>query len=114
MHAYFYMPYIFEFAVFGNAQLRAQWDAMPKVPVADTGLVAHIAGLQKTDSPPASLVRAKRKRIAVALAETPMQKLTWKGQVKENTPIARELMDILRENLAGVPFEGRLKLRRGG
>ncbi len=113
VHAYFYMPYIFEFAVFGNAQLRAQWDAMPKVPVADTGLVAQIAGLQKTDAPSASLVRAKRKRIALALAETPMQKLTWKGQVKENTPVALEVLDMLRDNLAGHSFEGGPKLRRG-
>jgi hypothetical protein len=113
VHAYFYMPYIFEFAVFGHAQLRAQWDAMPKVPVADSGFVAHIAGLQQTHAPAPSLVRAKRKRIALALADTPMQKLTWKGQVKENTPVAQELLDILRENLAGVPFKGRLKLRRG-
>ena len=113
VHAYFYMPYIFEFAVLRNPPLRAQWDAMPKVPVADTGLVSHIAGLQQTHAAAESLVRAKRKRIAMALAETPMQKLTWKGQVKENTQVALELLDMLRENLAGVPFKGRPKLRRG-
>jgi len=100
VHAYFYMPYIFEFTVFRNALLRAQWDAMPKVPVADTGRVALIAGLQKIDAPASSLVPAKREKIAAALAGTPMQKLTWKGQVKENTPVALELLEILRENLA--------------
>jgi hypothetical protein len=101
VHAYFYMPYLFEFTVFRSAQLRAQWDAMPKVPVAETGRVAQIAGLQKTGSPAAALSPAQRERIAAALAAAPMQKLTWKGQVKENTPVALELLDILRENLAG-------------
>ena len=103
VHAYFYMPYIFEFAVFGNPQLRAQWDAMPKVPVADTGRVSLLAGLQQTGAPAASLAPAKREKIAALLAGTPMQKLTWKGQVKENTPVALELLEMLRENLAATP-----------
>jgi len=101
VHAYFYMPYIFEFAVFGNPQLRAQWDAMPKVPVGDTGRVSLLAGLLQTGAPATSIAPAKRDKIAALLAGTPMQKLTWKGQMRENTPVARELLDMLRENLAG-------------
>jgi hypothetical protein len=98
VHGYFFMPYIFEYAMTSHPELAAQWARMPKVPINDIGKAAHVARLnEEEDSGP--LGEGKLAKIREALAATPMQKLTWKGQVRLGTAAARQVLDILKENL---------------
>jgi hypothetical protein len=105
VHAYFFMPYIFEFAIGQSPYLQSLWDRMPKVPVTDTGLVSGIAKLQLTGQT-SSLPPERCAKIAAALTETTMQKLTWKGAMRERSPAALQVLDMLRVNLGA--FDGKV------
>jgi Capsular polysaccharide synthesis protein len=98
VHGYFFMPYTFEYAMSSHPELAALWARMPKVPVGDTGRVALAANLGDEEGT-RPLGEPKRAVIRELLAATPMQKLTWKGQVRAGTEAARQVLDMLKENL---------------
>lgn len=98
VHGYFFMPYTFEYAMSAQPELAALWARMPKLPVGDTGRVALAANLGDEEGT-RPLGEPKRAVIRELLAATPMQKLTWKGQVRAGTEAARQVLDMLKENL---------------
>ncbi len=99
VHGYFFMPYTFEYVLSSRPELAALWERMPKVPVGDIGRVALAASLGNEEGT-SPLGERKRATIEELLAATPMQKLTWKGQMRAGTEAARQVLDILKENLA--------------
>lgn len=102
VHAYFFMPYIFEFALQQSPLLRAQWDRMLKEPVEDSGRISTLAKLKKNGAVP-DLKPERREKIADVLRETRMQKLTWKDAMREGSPRALRVLDLLRANLQESP-----------
>jgi hypothetical protein len=109
VHAYFFFPYVFDFMLAENALLRAQWDAVPKLPVGESGRIAALAKLQKVGH--SGALDARRcQAISEVLATATMQKLTWKGAMREHSPVAEQVLEILRDNLektAPIPAAGR-------
>jgi hypothetical protein len=100
-HAYLFVHYVFEFVLAQSPQLRAQWDAMPKT-LADAGRVAALANLQNLGEIE-RVGPGKWKRIAEALTESRMQKLTWKGAIQTKEPRALRVLKMLRANLDAAP-----------
>lgn len=109
VHAYFFMPYIFEFALQHSSRLQAQWDRMPKEPVEDSGRVATLARLKETGEV-RELKPERWEKIAIVLRETRMQKLTWKDAMREGSPRALRVLDLLRANLQEAPKDTGLSL----
>jgi hypothetical protein len=103
VHAYFFMPYLFEYAVERDAGLRGQWELMPKIAVDQEGRVTRESRITEPGivwEPPTEEAWAV---IAGTLATASMQKLTWKGQMKTGTPTARRLLDLLQADLEARP-----------
>src|SRR6185312_5125799 len=104
IHAYFVMAYILEYAVARQPELRAVWEAMPKIPAPESGRIATIAGLKPEGQPSQEpLSHEQCLAIAETLHATAFQKLTWKGAVRAGTPAAAQVLDLLRADLDGRP-----------
>jgi hypothetical protein len=98
VHGYFFMPYTLEYALTSEPGLAAQWERMPKVPLGDIGKVGRVANLDAEEGG-RPLGEKKLDAIRAVLATAPMQKLTWKGQVRAGTQAAQQVTGILRDNL---------------
>lgn len=107
IHAYFAMAYILEYIAARHPELHSVWEAMPKVPAPESGRVATIASLREEGMPQThALSPEQRREIAQTLKSVVMQKLTWKGAVRDKTPAAAQVLEILKAELDGRPGAG--------
>lgn len=104
IHAYFVMAYILEYIATRHPGLAATWQAMPKVPAPESGRIAAIAQLQQEGMPPShSLTPEQCAAVAQTLKTTALQKLTWKGAIRDATPAAQQVLAILKADLDEAP-----------
>jgi len=102
VHAYFAMPYALEHAISLRSDLQSLWAALPKRPIGTSNRLLFLANLEAGNRTPLTPKRCEA--IKTTLQRAPVHKLTWKGAVREKAPAADQLLDILRENLAGAAW----------
>lgn len=97
-HAYFWCHYIFEYLVC-HLPFRRHWHLVPKIPVGNCFKLFRYLRLEDAEKN----YRAIEDDVEVVIGETlkyfPVQKLTWKGAVRDQAETATELTRILSRHL---------------
>jgi hypothetical protein len=100
IHAYFVMAYILEYVTERHPALRAVWETMPKVPAPESGRIAVLASLKEEGMPADHALSPAQCRLAAETLKTvALQKLTWKGAVRDGVPAAAQVLEILNADL---------------